>query len=138
MKTENFEEDEDYKDLGLNQFKKESTKLKENESKLLKDEKDLLAVDKNKRTILHRSALEQNSKLMNEIILNYIEILEIQLKEEVEFGINEENYLLNRKNIQNQIYSYVNKEDKFGNTPIINLCSQKNLRGMKIREDCLM
>lgn len=118
------ESDEDSRSLekqGTNFDEKTKIKLQRNLA-------DLMAKDINKRTLLHRAALDQNHKLMEEVINDYEAI--------------EKNY----KNEKNQedpqaveikpLKDFINTPDIFGNTPLLNACSLK-IQGESKREDCL-
>ena len=87
---------------------------------------DLMARDNNKRTLLHRAALNQNSKLLKEVIEDYAKILDDNIDQEPD-----------KEKIKNEkLKEFINAPDKFGNTPLLNACSLKSQSGSK-REECL-
>ena len=101
----------------------EKTKIK-----LQRNLADLMATDINKRTLLHRAALDQNHKLMEEVINDY-EAIEKNYKN----GRNEEDP--DAVEIK-PLKDFINTPDIFGNTPLLSACSLK-IQGESKREDCL-
>lgn len=108
--------EDDIKDEEKSLFDQDNEKIEENENRETKEEKvqiqrnldDLVAMDLNKRTILHRAALEQNEALLLDIINDYSDIL-------VASDSNERNM----KNLND----FINTKDKFGCSPLLIACS---------------
>jgi len=78
---------------------------------------DLKAKDKNNRTLLHRAALDQNVKLMEDVIKDYENIQQKDPKID-------------------PIKKFIDERDKFGNTPLLNACSLK-IQNESSRASCL-
>ncbi len=89
--------------------------------KVKRNLKDLKALDINERTILHRAALEQNYQLINEILLDFESFHREKNSEDPERLLKE----------------YVNELDMFGNSPLINACSQQYDYSNEKRKNCI-
>ena len=94
---------------------------------------DLIAKDINHRTLLHRAALEQQFVLMSDIISDYKEYLNEKHTKNEKYATQTDKYftqiekdasLTIDEKIARDLKKFINKPDKFGNTPLINACSQ--------------
>ena len=89
--------------------------------KVKRNLKDLKAIDINRRTILHRAALEQNYHLINEILIDF-----------KSFHVEK-----NSDDPEKLLKEYVNNLDMFGNSPLINACSQQYDYSNEERKKCI-
>jgi len=84
-----------------------------NEASLHVHVQDMLRLDRNGRTILHRAALDQNMDLVKDLCLSA------------------------ETKIDNYVVEFIDKPDKFGNTPLLNACTENNDHSYIRRGKCI-
>jgi len=114
--------DEKVIDNNTNIPTKKKTILKKNQSRattsttegsLHAHVQDMLRKDRNGRTILHRAALDQNMDLVKDLCTGA------------------------EAKVENFVMEFIDKPDKFGNTPLLNACTENNDYSYVRRAKCI-